>query len=140
MFSANENSCYKDKGKAYFQYWKKFKFISALFLSGFNRRKMMENERNDQPEWLNSDESDFSGYSEDDIDSDKAYSSENDDSDQSGSENEQENEPAERWVENDRTARPKAQFYGPVPGANAILGADENELGLLSPVFPSLSI
>ena len=87
---------------------------------------MMENERNDQPEWLNSDESDFSGYSADDIDSDRAYSSENDDSDQSGSENEQENEPAERWVENDSTARPKAQFYGPVPGANAILGADEN--------------
>ena len=93
MFSANENSCNKDKGKAYFRYWKKFKFISALFLSGFNRRKTMENERNDQPEWLNSDESDFSGYSEDDIDSDRAYSSENNDS---GSENEQENEPAER--------------------------------------------
>ena len=53
----------------------------------------MENQRNDQPEWLNSDESDFSGYSEDDIDSDRAYSSGNDDSGQSGSENEQENEP-----------------------------------------------
>ena len=56
----------------------------------------MENEKNDQPEWLNFDESDFSGYSEDDKDSDRAYSWENDDSDQSGSENEQENEPAER--------------------------------------------
>ena len=65
---------------------KKFEFISALFLSDFNRRKMMENERNAQPEWLNnmdSNESEFSSYSEDEIDSDRAYSSENDDSGQS---------------------------------------------------------
>ena len=40
-------------------------------------------------------------------------------------------------MENDRTARPKAQFYGPVPGANAVLGADENELDFFLLFFPA---
>ena len=104
MFSANENSCYNLYMKSYCKHLKKFEFISALFLSDFNHRKMMENERNVQPEWLNnmdSNESEFSGYSEDKIDSDRAYSFENDDSDQSGSGSEQEDGPDERWVVND---------------------------------------
>ena len=64
---------------------------------------MMENQRNNHPEWIidegdiGSDESGFSGYSEDDIDSDRAYSSENDDS---GSNGEQENEPDQGWEVN----------------------------------------
>ena len=93
---------------------KKFEFISALFLSDFNHRKTMENERNAQPEWLNnmdSDESEFSGFSEDEIDSDRAYLSENNDSGQSRSESEQEDGPDEPWVVNDQTARPKFPFF-----------------------------
>lgn len=100
----------------------------------------MENDRNDLPEWLNnrdSDESDFSGYSSDEVDSDRAQSSGNDDSDRSGSESENEGGPAERWVVNDRTARPKSQFFGPVPGANAVLGPDENELDFFLLFFPA---
>ena len=101
----------------------------------------MENERNAQPEWLNnmdSDESEFSGYSEDEIDSDRAYSSENDDSGQSGSEeSEQVNGPDERWVVNDRTARPKFPFFGSVTGANVVLGSNENELDFFLLFFPA---
>ena len=85
----------------------------------------MENERNAEPEWLNnmdSRESEFSGYSEDEIDSNRAYSLENDHSGQSGSESEQEDGPDERWVVNDGTARPKFPFFGPVPGTNVVLG------------------
>ena len=81
---------------------KKFEFISALFLSDFNCKKTLENERNAQPEWLNnmdSNESEFSGFSEDEIDSNRAYSLENDDSGQSGSESEQEDGPDERWIQ-----------------------------------------
>ena len=72
--------------------------------------------------------SEFSGYSEDEMDSDRAYSSENNNSGQSGSESKQENGPDESWVVNDRTARPKFPFFGPVPGANVVLGPNENKL------------
>ena len=100
----------------------------------------MENQRNNHPEWIidegdrGSDESGFSGYSEDDIDSDRAYSSENDDS---GSNGEQENEPDQGWEVNDRTARPKSQFFGPVPGANVLMGPDTNELDFFLLFFPA---
>ena len=40
-------------------------------------------------------------------------------------------------MENDQIARPKAQFYGPVPGANAVLGPDENELDFFLLFFPA---
>ena len=49
------------------------------------------------------DSSDFSGYSEDDIDSNRAYSLGNDDS---GSDREQENAPDQAWKVSNRTARP----------------------------------
>ena len=100
----------------------------------------MENQRNNHPEWIidegdrGSDESGFSGYSEDDIDSDRAYSSENDDS---GSNGEQENEPDQGWEVKDRTARPKSQFFGPVPGANVLMGPDTNELDFFLLFFPA---
>lgn len=93
----------------------------------------MENNENNLPGWVLSDDSEgsLSGFSESDIQSDRALSSGDEtDSDADNANNQ------ERWVVNDRSAQQKSAFSGPAPGPNAVLGPDENELDFFHVFFP----